>query len=82
MLSLASPYATQAYTFLPMGNAPSPQSQLRADAAFQVPLEELRCTGEGLLRGDLGSGERVELGLGLGLDTDRGCRTGSHAEAR
>ena len=39
MLWLVSPYAT-AYTFLPMGNAPSPQSQLRADAAFHVPLEE------------------------------------------
>ena len=36
---LLSPHVTQAYTFLPMGNALSPQSQLRADAAFQVPLE-------------------------------------------
>ena len=36
---LLSPYVAQAYTFLPMGNALSPQSQLRADAAFQVPLE-------------------------------------------
>ena len=36
---LLSPHVTQAYTFLPMGNALSPQGQLRADAAFQVPLE-------------------------------------------
>ena len=43
LLLLLSPHGTQAYTFLPMGNALSPPSQLRADAAFQVPLEVRDC---------------------------------------
>ena len=70
------------------GGAPSPphasQAPMRVEGEAGVRPP---CASQTPTQGQPGSGLPTRhtppgLGLGLGLDSDRGCRTGGHAEAR